>query len=99
MPRPGGRGRPDGVDPELLSQLVQLLQIRCLLGGYLVQRLKIFLRWRPGRDSIRRYPIATIRSIGIRARSAISRGTATSNFISRSASRSLGRVIIFMYLQ
>src|ERR1700719_1928073 len=35
------------------------------------------------------YPIATIRSIGTRARSAISGGTRTSNFISSSASRSL----------
>jgi hypothetical protein len=45
------------------------------------------------------YPIATMRSIGMRARSAIAGGTLTSNFISRSESRSFGRVIIFMYLQ
>ena len=44
-------------------------------------------------------PIATIRSIGTFARSAISGGTLTSTFISRSESRSFGSVIIFMYLQ
>ena len=42
-------------------------------------------------------PSATIRSIGTCARTAISSGTRTSNFISRSASRSFGSVIIFMY--
>ena len=40
-----------------------------------------------------------MRSIGTRARAAMSSGTRTSNFISRSASRSLGSVIIFMYWQ
>ncbi len=44
-------------------------------------------------------PIATMRSIGSRARSAISAGTLTSTFISRSESRTFGSVIIFMYLQ
>ncbi len=44
-------------------------------------------------------PIATMRSIGSLARSAISAGTLTSNFISARESRSFGRVIIFMYLQ
>ncbi len=43
-------------------------------------------------------PSATIRSIGTRALAAMSSGTRTSNFMSRSASRSLGSVIIFMYL-
>ena len=99
MPGSGGRGRADGVDPELLSQLVQLLRVRGLLGGYLVQMIEDLPAVPAGADFIRRYPIATIRSIGIRARSAISPGTLTSNFISRSASRSFGRVIIFMYLQ
>ena len=47
----------------------------------------------------RSQPMATIRSIGSFARSASSGGTLTSNFISRSESRSFGRVIIFMYLQ
>ena len=40
--------------------------------------------------------IATIRSIGTRARSAIASGTLTTPVPSRSASRSLGSVIIFM---
>jgi hypothetical protein len=99
VPGPGGGGGADRVHPELLGQLVQLLQCRRLLGGYLVQKVEDLPAVPAGADSIRRYPIATIRSIGIRARSAISRGTVTSNFISRSASRSFGRVIIFMYLQ
>ena len=43
-------------------------------------------------------PIATIRSIGTRARRATSSGTRTSNLPSRSESHSLGSVIIFMYL-
>jgi hypothetical protein len=47
----------------------------------------------------RPYPIATMRSIGILASSAIAGSTLTSNFISASESRSFGRVIIFMYLQ
>jgi hypothetical protein len=38
----------------------------------------------------------TMRSIGTRARSAISGGTLTSYLISRSESRSFGSVIIFM---
>ena len=99
MSRPGRGGGSDGVDPELLSELVELLAIDCLLGACLVQRVGACARFRAAADSIRRYPIATIRSIGIRARSAISSGTLTSNFMSRSASRSFGRVIIFMYLQ
>ena len=41
-------------------------------------------------------PIATMRSIGRRARAAISAGTLTSYRRSRSESRSFGRVIIFM---
>ena len=44
-------------------------------------------------------PIATMRSIGRVARSAISGGTLTSCLKSRSESRTFGRVIIFMYLQ
>ena len=94
----GRGGGADGVDPELLSELVELLAIDGLLGDCLVQGV-VLPGFRAAADSIRRYPIATIRSIGIRARSAISSGTLTSNFISRSASRSFGRVIIFMYLQ
>ncbi len=43
--------------------------------------------------------IATIRSIGSRARAAISGGTRTTRASAISASRSLGSVIIFMYLQ
>jgi hypothetical protein len=43
--------------------------------------------------------IATIRSIGSRARSASAGSTFTTGFRSRSASRSFGSVIIFMYLQ
>jgi hypothetical protein len=50
-------------------------------------------------DAASAQPIATMRSIGTRARSATSSGTRTSNFISRSESRSFGSVIIFMYLQ
>lgn len=94
----GGAGT-NRVDAELLGELVQLLAIRGLLGDDLVQRSRRFSSFGAERHSICRYPIATIRSIGIRARSAISSGTLTSNFISRSASRSFGRVIIFMYLQ
>src|SRR6476659_9870023 len=45
------------------------------------------------------YPIATMRSIGTRARCAMSSGTRTSNWLCSSASRSLGSVIIFMYWQ
>ena len=44
----------------------------------------------------RRYEIATIRSIAPRARSAISGGTVTTCFQSRSESRSFSSVIIFM---
>jgi hypothetical protein len=44
-------------------------------------------------------PIATMRSIGTRARSAIAGGTLTSPVMSRRQSRSFGSVIIFMYLQ
>ena len=44
-------------------------------------------------------PIATIRSIGTRARSAMAGSTRTSWRMSRSESRSFGSVIIFMYLQ
>jgi hypothetical protein len=44
-------------------------------------------------------PIATMRSIGSFAFAAISGSTLTSNFDSARESRSLGRVIIFMYLQ
>ena len=44
-------------------------------------------------------PIATMRSIGSRARAAMSSGTLTSNFRSRNASRSFGSVIIYMYRQ
>ena len=95
----GRGGGADGVDPKLLSELVELLAIDGLLGGCLVQGVGALLGVRAAADSIRRQPIATIRSIGIRARSAISSGTLTSNFISRRASRSFGRVIIFMYLQ
>jgi hypothetical protein len=61
---------------------------------------------RPGRNSDGRpgagrqpYPMATMRSIGSFAFSAISAGTLTSNFISTRESRSFGSVIIFMYLQ
>jgi hypothetical protein len=43
--------------------------------------------------------MAIIRSIGSRARAAISSGTRTSYSVLRNESRSLGRVIIFMYLQ
>ena len=43
--------------------------------------------------------MATMRSIGMRARAAISGETRTSYLRSRSESRSLGRVIIFMYSQ
>ena len=46
-----------------------------------------------------RQPIATIRSIGSLARSAIWGGTLTSCFRSRRLSRTFGSVIIFMYLQ
>ncbi len=95
----GRGGGPDRIDSELLSELVKLLEIRRVLGGYLVQITESLARCGAEPDSILRYPIATIRSIGIRARSAISSGTLTSNFISRSESRSFGRVIIFMYLQ
>ncbi len=49
---------------------------------------------RPARPA--RQLIATIRSIGTRARSAISGGTLTSCTPSRSESRSFGSVIIFM---
>ena len=42
------------------------------------------------------HEMATIRSIAPRARSATSSGTVTSNFQSRSESRSFGSVIIFM---
>ncbi len=42
------------------------------------------------------HEMATIRSIAPRARSAMSSGTVTSNFQSRSESRSFGSVIIFM---
>ena len=44
-------------------------------------------------------PIATMRSIGVRARSATASGTLTAGAPSRSASRSLGSVIIFMNRQ
>jgi len=44
-------------------------------------------------------PSATMRSIGTRANSAISGGTRTSYFMSRSESRSFSSVIIFMYTQ
>ncbi len=56
---------------------------------------------RPGPSRLGRqlYPMATMRSIGSFAFSAISAGTLTSNFISASESRSFGSVIIFMYLQ
>ena len=52
-----------------------------------------------GSHAAQRYPplIATIRSIGTRARSAISGSTFTTGCRSRSASRSFGSVIIFMY--
>ena len=42
------------------------------------------------------HEMATMRSIAPRARSAISSGTVTTNFQSRSESRSFGSVIIFM---
>ena len=48
------------------------------------------------RPAVAGQPIATMRSIGVRARSAISRGTCTTGLPSRSASRSFGSVIIFM---
>jgi len=99
----GCGGSPDRVDAELLSELVQLLGANGFLWADLGRRhegdficatgSRVGICGRPS------YPIATIRSIGIRARSAISAGTLTSNFISRNASRSFGRVIIFMYLQ
>ena len=73
-----------------------------LLGGDLGEDMggRLYLRAGPTRRLPQpSYPIATMRSIGSRARSAISAGTLTSNFISRRASRSFGSVIIFMYLQ
>jgi hypothetical protein len=62
-------------------------------GDELDRRRGLPGRGRRGKPS---YPIATMRSIGTRARSAISSGTLTSCFRSRSESRSLGSVIIFM---
>ena len=44
----------------------------------------------------RRHPMATMRSIGTRARAATSSGTFTTPLRSRRQSRSLGSVIIFM---
>src|SRR6266511_1142891 len=51
------------------------------------------------RRSSHTQPRATMRSIAPRARAAISGSTVTSNFQSRSESRSFSSVIIFMYLQ
>ena len=92
MTRIGGGGGADGVDAKLLAELPQLLGGGGAFGGGLVQGHA----WP---DFIGGYPIATMRSIGTRARSATSAGTLTSNFISRRLSRSFGSVIIFMYLQ
>ena len=82
----GGGAGAHRVDAQLLSQLMELLATHGCSGVTCSK-------------GPRGYPIATIRSIGIRASSAISAGTLTSNFISRRQSRSFGRVIIFMYLQ
>ena len=85
----GSRRGANRIDTQLLRELVQLLAIDGVRGRHLGHVP----------DFIWRYPIATMRSIGSRARAAISAGTLTLNFISRRASRSFGSVIIFMYLQ